>query len=226
MYKVIVFSGAGISAESGLDTYRDENGLWSKYSHEEVASPEGWKADRNKVLEFWNSMRLKVVSAKPNLAHLALSEFESFCDVHIVTQNVDDLHERAGSTKVLHLHGEILKSRSSLDRNLVYDTAGKNINIGDRCEKGSQLRPHVVWFGEYVPLYESALELVKSADVIMVIGCSLEVYPAASLLSKRKKGSKLILIDPRAERGDYTVYRERATIGVPLAIHDLKNELS
>lgn len=218
MKNIVVFTGAGISAESGIRTYRDEDGLWTQHNHHEVASPEGWKKDRQKVLEFWNQLRKVIMKAQPNEAHKALIKLEDSFNTIIITQNGDDLHERAGSKKVLHLHGEIMKSRSSQNWKLVYDTNGKDINIGDRAEDGSQLRPNVVWFGEHVPLYEKALELVKAADVVLVVGTSLNVYPAANLVEKRAKGTPLYIVDPNIENGDYVSFRENATTGVPKAV--------
>lgn len=170
MKRVVVLSGAGISAESGLKTFRDSDGLWENYRIEDVATPQAWKKDRNLVLQFYNERRKQVISAKPNAAHIALAELETKFDVHIVTQNIDDLHERAGSQKILHLHGEILKSRSTVDPHLIYTINGDVINEGDKCELGSQLRPHIVWFGEMVPALEDAAYIVSKADILIVVG--------------------------------------------------------
>ena len=180
--KLVVLSGAGISAESGLKTFRDSDGLWEGYNIEDVATPRAWKKNPSLVLEFYNFRRRNVLDASPNAAHIGLAELEKHFDVHIITQNIDDLHERAGSTKVLHLHGEILKMRSERNDNLIYDIRG-DIKFGDKADDGAQLRPHIVWFEEPVPLIEEAIPIVYSADIFMVIGTSLVVYPAAGLLN-------------------------------------------
>lgn len=182
MKKLAVLTGAGISAESGLSTFRGEGGLWAGHDVTEVASPEGWSRDQSLVLEFYNQRRKEANRAQPNQAHHLLAELEKFYEVTIITQNVDDLHERGGSKKIIHLHGELSKSRSTKDPQLVYPIAGDELNIGDCCEKGSQLRPHIVWFGEMVPLLEDAAFIVSQADVLAIIGTSLLVYPAASLI--------------------------------------------
>lgn len=195
--KLVVLSGAGISAESGLATFRDSGGLWEGYKIEEVATPEAWENDPVKVLDFYNLRRISAQNAAPNLAHIDLAGLEKHFDVQIVTQNVDDLHERAGSTKVLHLHGELNKSRSTKNPNLVYKINGPKLNYGDTCELGSQLRPHIVWFGESVPLIETAANMVEKADVFLVIGTSLQVYPAAGLLSYFDPLKPMYLIDPK-----------------------------
>ena len=179
--KLVVLSGAGMSAESGLKTFRDSDGLWEGYDVTEVATPRGWKKDPRLVLDFYNMRRKNVIEAFPNAGHFGLAELENDFDVHIITQNIDDLHERAGSTKVLHLHGEILKMRSELNEELVYEIRG-DINFGDTAEDGAQLRPNIVWFEEPVPMIEEAVPLVRSADIFLVIGTSLAVYPAAGLL--------------------------------------------
>lgn len=194
--KLVVLSGAGISQESGIATYRDKDGLWEKYDPMALATPEAWMRDPALVLEFYNVRREKVLQAQPNAGHLKLAELEQNFDVHIITQNVDDLHERAGSTKVLHLHGEIRKARSTKSPNLVYDIDGAALNIGDYCELGSQLRPHIVWFGEAVPNIEPAIEIIRKADVFLVIGTSLNVYPAAGLIDYAPQNCQKFLIDP------------------------------
>jgi NAD-dependent deacetylase len=216
--KIIVISGAGISAESGISTYRDANGLWQVYNHSEVASPEGWKADRLKVLDFWNSRRKLIELAQPNAAHIALVELEQYADVQIITQNIDDFHERAGSASVLHLHGEITKARSSVDRKLIYELHGMDIKIGDRCSKNSQLRPHVVWFGEHVPLYKEAQRASALADILLVVGCSLKVYPAAYLVENRSKSVPMFVINPELEIEDEFHIRQPATVGCKIAV--------
>jgi NAD-dependent deacetylase len=180
--KLVVLTGAGISAESGLKTFRDSDGLWEGYDVTEVASPRGWKKDPALVLEFYNARRKNVAGAHPNAAHTGLAELENDFDVHIITQNIDDLHERAGSTKILHLHGEIFKMRSEHDESLVYDIRG-DINLGDKAKDGAQLRPHIVWFEEPVPMIEKAAYIVRSADIFVVVGTSLVVYPAAGLVN-------------------------------------------
>lgn len=180
--KLVVLSGAGISAESGLKTFRDSNGLWEGHDVMQVASPEGWRKNRELVLDFYNQRRKACLNATPNAAHLGLAALEKFYDVTIITQNVDPLHEIAGSTNVLHLHGELFKSQSTLDSTLVYDMDHWELKLGDKCEKGSQLRPFIVWFGEAVPMMEPAIEAAMKADIFAVIGTSLLVYPAASLI--------------------------------------------
>lgn len=215
---IVVFTGAGISAESGLKTFRGRDGLWEGYRVEDVATPDAWKRNPELVQEFYNIRRKQCIMAEPNAAHHFLAELEKKHDVHIITQNIDDLHERAGSTNVLHLHGEIRKAQSSLDPKLVYEIKGDRIEREDRCTLGSPLRPHVVWFGEPVPNMVPAIELARRADVFIVIGTSLQVYPAANLLYEVKHGCTTILIDPNAEQ--YTVpantvlIPEKATIGV------------
>jgi NAD-dependent deacetylase len=195
--KLLVFTGAGVSAESGIKTFRDSGGLWEEYNIAEVATPEAWKRDYRKVLDFYNKRRKQVVEAKPNKAHKIIAELENYFDVEVVTQNIDDLHERAGSSKVLHLHGEIMKSRSTADENLIYPITGIDINPGDKCEKGSQLRPHIVWFGELVPAMEDAYKLAAKADLFVIIGTSLNVYPAAGLVHFAPKNSTKFLVDPQ-----------------------------
>ncbi len=216
--KIIVFTGAGISEESGIKTFRDSGGLWEEYKIEDVATFEAWERNRKLVLDFYNKRRKQVVDAKPNEAHLFLAELQNTFDVEIITQNIDDLHERAGSKKVLHLHGEIMKSRSTLDHNLIYDVKGHEIKLGDKCAKGSQLRPHIVWFGEMVPNMELAVKKTLEADIFITIGTSLNVYPAASLIEEVSSQIPKYLIDP----GDFNLnyisnlkhIKEKASIGV------------
>jgi NAD-dependent deacetylase len=196
--KLVVLSGAGISAESGLSTFRDAGGLWEGYKIEDVATPEAWRKDRALVLEFYNLRRKNALDAKPNAAHLALAKLEEKYDVCIITQNVDHLHEQAGSSNVLHLHGELFKSRSTLDPSLVYPIEGWALNVGDKCEKGSQLRPHIVWFGEAVPMMDNAIEEVGAADIFIVVGTSLQVYPAAGLVDYVHEDVPKYIIDPKA----------------------------
>jgi len=218
MRKLVVLTGAGVSAESGIQTFRDSNGLWENHNIMEVASPEGWRKNQELVLNFYNQRRKQLGECQPNDAHKILSRLERHFDVHIITQNIDDLHERAGSTQVLHLHGELLKSQSTVDPSLVYYLDHWEIKIGDRCEKGSQLRPFIVWFGEDVPMMESAIEIAGAADIFLVLGTSMQVYPAASLIHYVPKGAKKYLIDPHIPdfklQKDVTVIQETATVGM------------
>jgi NAD-dependent deacetylase len=219
MKRVVVISGAGISAESGLKTFRGADGLWRGYRPEEVACPEAWRRNPGLVLAFYNERRKAVREAQPNAAHLALVELERAYDVRIVTQNVDDLHEQAGSTRVLHLHGEIRKARSTLDPTLVTHLGDGDIHLGDRCAQGSQLRPHIVWFGESVPTMEEAAELVSEADVVIVVGTSLVVYPAASLVFEARKDARRIVVNPEIPEAvagaGFEAVAKPATVGVP-----------
>jgi NAD-dependent deacetylase len=225
MKKIVVLTGAGISAESGLKTFRDDNGMWRNYRFEEVASPEAWARDPELVLEFYNLRRKALYEVEPNLAHLKLAELEQNFDVQIITQNVDDLHERAGSSKVLHLHGELKKARSTADESLVYDIDGWELKMGDKCEQGSQLRPHVVWFGEAVTEISRALDLTMQADIFMVVGTSLVVYPAAGLLQYVEDHVPKYLIDPKSGQDlgmpNLNVFSENATSGVPKVVKEL-----
>jgi NAD-dependent deacetylase len=220
MKKLVVLTGAGISAESGLRTFREMGGLWESYDVTEVASPEGWAKDPDLVLRFYNDRRKQLLEASPNDGHKGLVALEKDFDTYIITQNVDDLHERAGSSKVLHLHGELRKSQSTADPSLVYDIKGWELNRGDTCEKGSQLRPHVVWFGEAVPAMEEAIEITMQADVFVVAGTSLNVYPAAGLIDYVPNLVPIFLIDPNETqyRGlrKITFIREKAGKGVHL----------
>lgn len=199
MKHIVVLTGAGMSAESGISTFRDSNGLWEQHAVEDVATPEGFRRNPQLVLDFYNARRKAAFEAKPNKGHLGLAEMESEYKVSIITQNVDDLHERAGSSDVLHLHGELSKVRSTSNPSLIYTLTPENpeIHIGDKCEKGSQLRPHIVWFGEAVPMIEKAIETTQQADAFVVIGTSLNVYPAAGLLNYVKNGIPIYLIDPK-----------------------------
>ncbi len=196
MKKIVVLSGAGISAESGIKTFRDAGGLWEGYDVMDVASPEGWAKDRKLVLDFYNERRKSALAAEPNQGHKIIANLERDFDVTIITQNVDNLHERAGSSKVLHLHGELFKSRSITDPNLIYDIEGWALNLGDTCEKGAQLRPHIVWFGEMVPMMDIAIQTTLIADLFIVIGTSLQVYPAAGLLEYAPESIPKFIIDP------------------------------
>lgn len=194
--KIIVFSGAGISAESGIKTFRDSGGLWEEYKIDDVATPEAWKKNPTLVTEFYNLRRKQVMESKPNAAHYFFAELQKKYDVQVITQNIDDLHERAGSRNVLHLHGEIMKVRSSLDENLVYSLKKWEVKMGDTCTKGSQLRPHIVWFGEMVPSMDVAAEMVAYADYFITVGTSLNVYPAAGLIELASSKIPKYLIDP------------------------------
>lgn len=226
MKKVVVLSGAGISAESGLKTFRDSDGLWENYRIEDVATPEAWAKNRKLVLDFYNERRRQVMKAKPNAAHLALAHLQNKCDVTIITQNIDDLHERAGSKKVLHLHGEIFKSRSSINSSLVYPIEGTELNEGEKCDDGSQLRPHIVWFGEMVPALDEAALLVTKADIFIVVGTSLAVYPAAGLVHFASTESEKYFIDPAAvEINGFKSVRENAGSGVPGLVEKLIEKL-
>jgi NAD-dependent deacetylase len=201
--KVVVFSGAGVSAESGLRTFRDMNGYWNEFSIEEVASPEAWKKDPATVLAFYNERRAAVIHAQPNAAHAAVAKLEEKFDVVVITQNVDDLHERAGSSKVIHLHGEIMKARSTNDASLVYRLDRPTIEIGDLCEKGSQLRPDVVWFGEEVRHMDEASSHFATAAKILAAGTSLTVYPAAGLVNKAAFSIEKYFVAPDLEKAPF-----------------------
>lgn len=223
--KIVVLTGAGISAESGIPTFRDADGLWEGHDVMEVASPMGWAKNRELVLDFYNQRRRAVRGVQPNAGHYALVDLEAKYDVVIVTQNIDNLHEKAGSSNVLHLHGEILKAQSCADPSLVYDLGEKDIQLGDKCEKGSQLRPHVVWFGEPVPMIEKAMHEVMSANIFMVIGTSMAVYPAASLIDYVSNDAKKYLIDPNTPQGirhpNLITIPEKATTGVRKVVDEL-----
>lgn len=217
---LVVLSGAGISAESGLRTFRDMGGLWENYSIEDVCTPEAWLRNPELVLSFYNQRRNSLLNAQPNAAHLALASLETYFQVHIVTQNVDDLHERAGSSSVLHLHGELTKSRSTKNPSLVYDIQGEGLRLGDLCEEGSQLRPHIVWFREPVPLMDQAIEIVSEADIFLVVGTSLAVYPAASLIFYVGRDVPKYIVDPvlpEVPDGVSSVecIQKKASVGVP-----------
>ena len=192
----MVLTGAGMSAESGVRTFREMGGLWEEHDVYEVASPVGWQKDRNMVLRFYNERRKQLLETHPNKGHLDLAEMEKDHDVRIVTQNVDDLHERAGSSHILHLHGEIRKARSTADPGLVYEIEGWELKEGDQCELGSQLRPHVVWFGEPVPAIEEAARIVETAEIFVIIGTSMNVYPAAGLIHYAPGNAPVYIIDP------------------------------
>jgi len=224
----VVLTGAGISAESGLKTFRDSDGLWENYNVYEVATPEAWQKNPALVQEFYNQRRKQCLTALPNDGHKALKKLEDKYIVQIITQNIDDLHEKAGSSNILHLHGEITKARSTKDSTLVYDIEGWELKMGDKCEKGSQLRPHIVWFGEAVPMIGVAQRMVSDADYLLVIGTSLNVYPAAGLAHIAPSKCKTFLIDPNDcdTQGikNLTIYKEKAGSGVPKVVDFLLSQ--
>jgi len=226
MKKLTILSGAGISAESGIKTFRDGDGLWENHNVTDVASPEGWRKDRALVLEFYNQRRRQLHEVQPNEAHQLLADLEKHFEVQIITQNIDDLHERAGSTNILHIHGELFKSCSCNNKSLIYDQK-EDINIGDKAGDGAQLRPFIVWFGEDVPLYQNAREIVKESDILLVIGTSLQVYPAAGLIHDIKDDCLLIVINPNETGFGYgqraVVMKETATQGMKLLFDKLIN---
>lgn len=223
MKRLVVLTGAGISAESGINTFRDSGGLWEGHDVMDVASPEGWNRNKALVLDFYNQRRKNVLDAKPNQAHIDLANLEKNFKVNIITQNVDDLHERAGSKNIVHLHGEIKKSRSTEYDELIYDIKGAELNIGDKCEKGFQLRPHIVWFGESVPEMDNAIYLTSKADIFLVVGTSLAVYPAASLLWYVPKNVPIYYIDPHIPdfkfEKNVTHIQEKAIAGMNLLMN-------
>ncbi len=223
--RIVVLTGAGVSAESGLKTFRDNDGLWNNHRVEEVATPEAWEADMALVLEFYNQRRKQLLECEPNPAHFALADLQEKYDVHIITQNVDDLHERAGSRQVLHLHGELKKVRSTIDPDYVTELPGWELKAGDYCPKGGQLRPHIVWFGEPVPNISLAAEIARTADILMVIGTSMQVYPASGLIHYAPVESPKYYIDPAAHENrmveNLTTIREKAGKGVPELVNEL-----
>lgn len=224
--KLVVFTGAGMSQESGLKTFREMGGLWEQYNVEDVASIEGWYRNPQLVMDFYNQRRKQLLEAKPNAGHFGIAKLEDLFDVNVITQNVDDLHERAGSTKVLHLHGELMKVRSTVDHDLVYTMDHWELKFGDKCEKGSQLRPHIVWFGEPVPELYNAIPIVEKADILVVVGTSLAVYPAAGLINYAKPEIPIFVIDPNLPvviRKNVTFIEEKAGKGVEVLLEKLKN---
>ena len=223
MKNIVVLSGAGVSAESGIKTFRDDNGLWEGHDVMEVASPQGWENNQELVLDFYNKRRKQLKEVKPNAAHQALARLEEKYKVNIITQNVDDLHERAGSSHVTHLHGELFKVRSTFDEDLVLDWKD-DLKTGDFCEHNYQLRPHIVWFGEQVPMLDVAIDIVEKADILIIIGTSMQVYPAASLMHYAPENTQVYFIDPSpsiASSANIEVIAEKASIGVV----DLVNRL-
>ena len=221
MKKIVVFTGAGISAESGLGTFRDSGGLWDNYKIEDVATPEAFKRDPELVLEFYNIRRRQLLSTSPNPAHYALNKFQENFNLQIITQNIDDLHERSGSNNVLHLHGKLMESKSTIDEN-VYEIDGSELILGDLCSLGGQLRPNVVWFGEAVPMMDKAIEIVKNADVFIIIGTSLNVYPAASLINYTSNACEKYIVDLNAmDEIGITSIKEKASIAVPKLVNQI-----
>jgi NAD-dependent deacetylase len=229
MKKIVVLTGAGISAESGLATFRDSGGLWEGYDVMEVASIDGYIKNPGLVLEFYNMRRKAAYDALPNEGHKALARLESKYTVTVVTQNVDNLHEKAGSTNIIHLHGELFKCRSSIDPNLVFEMKDLTIKLGDKCPKGSQLRPAIVWFGEMVPMMDKAVEEVMTADIVIVVGTSLQVYPAAGLLDYAKENASIYVIDPNMptvrSKPNLHLIQEKGTVGIPKLVNELLKKL-
>jgi NAD-dependent deacetylase len=218
---LVVLSGAGISAESGLKTFRDSDGLWEHHKIEEVATPEAWRKNPALVNQFYNQRRMQLSEARPNRAHELLADLESKFKVSIITQNVDDLHERAGSTIVMHLHGELIKVRSEIDSSHMETIGYRTLGLDEKCPQGHRLRPHIVWFGEEVPMMSAAMHVTHSADLLLVIGTSLNVYPAAGLIHEAAPHCPIFLVDPdpvmkRMESGRLKLINEKATIGMPM----------
>ena len=231
--RIVVFTGAGVSADSGIATFRDADGLWANYRIEEVCTPEALRNNRAKVVEFYNMRRREALTKEPNDGHRAIASMEEWADVCVVTQNVDNLHERAGSTRVLHLHGELMKLRSEKTPSLIYDiNDGWEQALDARGEDGALLRPHIVFFGEDVPMFDAAIKIVESADVLIVVGTSLAVYPAAMLVYYvRDKQVPIYLVDPgepdtRLIKNPLTHIKERGAVGLPKLVEQLKNELA
>ena len=223
--KVVALTGAGISAESGIPTFRDAGGLWEGYDVTDVASPEGWSKNPEMVLDFYNQRRKKALEVIPNPGHKFLADLEEYFNIVVVTQNVDDLHEKAGSTKVIHLHGNLFQSRSTLDPDLIYEIQGWELNIGDKCEKGSQLRPNIVWFGEMVPAMDLAIQETLSAEIFIIVGTSLVVYPAAGLLEYVEDPVPKFIIDPNLpeipNKPNLTLVNEIGSVGMKLVYEKL-----
>ena len=235
MKKITVLTGAGVSAESGVSTFRDSDGLWENHKVEDVASIDGWYRNPQLVLDFYNARRAQLFQVRPNSAHLAIAELEKEYKVTVVTQNVDNLHERAGSTKIIHLHGELTKvrpenccnDRDGYSEETVFDIGADEINLGDMAPNGAQLRPHIVWFGEAVPKIEAAIEAVEAADILLIVGTSLQVYPAAGLYRYAKMGTPIFIIDPKdvpVRDGRLTHIKEVATKGMEVFKNILKSK--
>ncbi len=221
--KVIVLTGAGISAESGISTFRDSDGLWEQYRVEDVATYDAYLRNPELVLNFYNERRRQLFQVKPNEGHRQLVRLEEKYDVHIITQNIDNLHEQAGSTQVLHLHGELTKARSDRNDDLIIDIGDRDIHLGDKAPDGAQLRPHIVWFGEAVPNIEPAAELCKKADYFIVVGTSMNVYPAAGLIHYVPRSTPCYLVDPKAVpiSRPITIFQEKAGTGVKKVVDEL-----
>lgn len=231
--RIVVFTGAGVSADSGISTFRDADGLWANYKIEDVCTPEALKNNRAQVIEFYNMRRRESLTKKPNAGHIAIAAMEEWADVCVVTQNVDNLHEQAGSTRVLHLHGELMKLRSERNPELIYDiNDGWEQSLDERGEDGALLRPHIVFFGEDVPMFDAACKIVEHADILIVVGTSLAVYPAAALVYfVRDKSVPIYLVDPGSPdtaliRNPLTHIKERGAVGVPQLLEKLRNELT
>lgn len=224
--RLVVLTGAGVSAESGIKTFRDSDGLWENYRVEDVATPEAWERDPVLVQQFYNDRRKQLLASHPNAAHIALAEAEQWFDVTIVTQNIDDLHERAGSSRVVHLHGELKKSRSERNEDLIYPIDGWELKMGEKAEDGAQLRPHVVWFGEAVPMFETATQIAQRAELFAVVGTSMVVYPAAALIQYTAREIPKFLVDPKPVgipgSMSVEVIREKASVGVPKLVARLR----
>ena len=229
MRKIVILTGAGISAESGIKTFRDADGLWEGHDVMQVASPMGWERDKNLVLDFYNKRRAQLMQVVPNEAHHALALLEKQFETTIITQNVDDLHERSGSKNVIHLHGELLKVRSTNNENLIYKW-GKDLHLGDLGEDNHQLRPHIVWFGEAVPMLDKAIEITAMADILIIIGTSMQVYPAASLINFIKPKTPIYFIDPKPtiaenQYSNLKIIAKKASVGVPKIVMQLIEKL-
>lgn len=229
MKHIVVLTGAGISAESGVKTFRDAGGLWEGYDIMEVASPSGWQKNKRLVLDFYNQRRAQLKHVQPNMAHKCLVKLEQYFKVSVITQNVDDLHERAGSSNIVHLHGELLKVRSEIYPELVYNWS-KNLYIGDVCKNNTQLRPHIVWFGEEVPMLEKAIKITASADILIIIGTSMQVYPAANLINFVSNTIPIYFIDPnptisKHKNNNLTVIAEKASTGMQKVVNELVDTL-
>jgi len=221
MKNIVVLTGAGISAESGIETFRDSTGLWKKYEIEDVATEKGFQKNPALVLEFYNIRRKQLLNSFPNNAHFSLNKLKEKYNLSIITQNVDDLHERSGSTDIIHLHGKLREARSIID-NKIYSIKGSELNIGDYCEKGGQLRPNVVWFGEAVPNMELAIDKVLQASFVIIIGTSLNVFPAASLIDYATKAKRIIIIDPKSSKyNGIEIINEKATKAVSILVDEL-----
>ncbi len=225
--KIVLLTGAGISQESGIKTFRDANGLWNNHDIMEVASPQGWVKNPELVLEFYNQRRRQLHEVQPNAAHKAITKLQSHFPVEVITQNVDDLHERAGNKNVHHLHGELFKVRSEKNENLIYDWK-KDLHLGDKAEDGAQLRPHIVWFGEAVPMIEKVIPLVQQADIFIIVGTGMQVYPAAGLVGYLKPEAEIYYIDPSPSpiytSNSLYIIQEKATKGLPKLVENLINQ--